>query len=140
MIDWGKLQRGQSFTPAQVKAAIAAVNAMPADGGYIEPLWPPADKMAKIDQIDFGDAKEIATDLGSLFASTKRMKVSKLVVHLRMCVKAPGSPIRVNPFTAAPMTVCDEDGTVTILDGHHRLGALKILGATSWPTWQVPLT
>ena len=142
-IDWNRIEgrapAPKKFTPAQIKAAVAAVNALPADGddpNKVAAFWDCADDLPDISQIDFGDATRAQANLATILASTKRLNRTKLLWH----VKHPGQAMRKNPFTTEPMVCTTDDGTVIIVDGHHRLGAQLMLGAKSFPVWNVPVT
>lgn len=141
-IDWSAIERRvgkkPTYTKAQIAAAVTAIGALEADGddpNKVAVLWKRSKKLPDISQIDFGDAVQADCNLSTVLASTKRLNRTKLVWH----VKHPGQAMRANPFTTEPMTCLMPNGDVIVVDGHHRLAAQKLLGATSYPVWQVPI-
>lgn len=129
-----------TFTQQQIKAAQKAVKAMKSpddDPNHVPSLWPPGDGYPDISQIDFGDATQQVLNLADLKAANGHdwLNRSKLLQHLAH----PGdSMLKPNPFTQYPIICKDGDGELLIIDGHHRLGALMLLGATTWLLWVVP--
>ena len=139
MIDWDALERGgsmPSFTAAQKAAATALVAAMPdVKPGKVASLWPLAKQCPDISQLDFGDAVQQNVAIKSLLASSKRLNRQKLLDH----IAAGAQPVRVNPFTSEPMLTKTDEGLV-IVDGHHRLAAMQLMGAKTVKLWTVPAT
>lgn len=127
-----------SYTKAQIDAAVVAAKALDPDGdddSKIAAFWDMADDMPDISQIDFGDAGQVVVVLKDLLASTKRLNRQKLIWH----VQHPGQAMRANPFTTEPIVGAIDDGQFVIIDGHHRLAAQMLLGATKYPVWSVPV-
>lgn len=144
MIDWPRLEAlawtAPTFTAKQKKAAAAAVRGMdsPDDNpDHVAGLWPQADDLPDISQIDFGDAYQAVWTLSGLMAGNGHdwLNRQKLLDH----INDPGDSLKnPNPFTAYPIVTKTKDGDVVIVDGHHRLGALLLLGAVTWQLWTVP--
>lgn len=130
MIDWDRITRAS--TDAAVKAAQALPEVKP---GKVAAPWPMAKKLPDISQLDFGDAVQQTVSIKTLLASTKRLNKAKLVAH----IKSGAQPIRKNPFTTEPLLTKTSEG-LTIVDGHHRLAAMQLLGKDSVKLWVVPAT
>lgn len=134
MIDFERLAGKVTYTPAQKAAAAAAVNAMPeTKPGKVDSLWPRAKQYPDISQLDFGDAIQQNATLASLLASTKNLNRQKLLDH----IASGAAPIRSNPFTAEPMLTKTDEGLV-IVDGHHRIAAMQLMGVKTAKFWTVP--
>ncbi len=127
-----------SYSKAQIATAVAAVKALdgdPDDDTKVPAFWDMCDDMPDISQIDFGDAGQVNVVLKDLMASTKRLNRAKLLWH----VQHPGQAMRTNPFTTEPIVGAINDGAFVVIDGHHRLAAQMLLGATQYPVWSVPV-
>lgn len=137
-IDWDVVERAKApvFTDEQIKAAAAAVNALPARGGdpnELDTLWKRPKKMPGIDKVDFRDIVKKPLKLADLMASNKTLARDRLLWH----VQHPGQARNPSAFTTAPMVLNDKQGLV-ILDGHHRLASVQLLGRSSWTCWLLP--
>lgn len=137
-IDWDRIMgreiRGApKFSQDQIDAAVAAVNAMPG-GNKIPTFWPKPKNMPDISDVDFGDVQTTTVPLKGLMASNNNLKRDRLLWH----VKNPGKALHNNPFTAMPL-VCTTDEGTTIIDGHHRIAALQLLGATKSQVYNLPM-
>ena len=131
MIDWPRIERAS--TDVAAKAAQALPEVKP---GKVAAPWPMAKKLPDISQLDFGDAIQQTVSIKSLLASTKRLNKAKLVAH----IKSGAAPVRTNPFTTpGPLLTKTSEG-LTIVDGHHRLAAMQLLGKDSVKLWVVPAT
>lgn len=145
-INWDRIARGAwkapTFTSSQIKAAQKAVKAMPSpdkDPNHIASLWPQGDGYPDISQIDFGDAVQAVWDLTDLRAANGHDWLNRSKVIARIA-KPGDSMLTANPFTAFPIICQDDDGELLIVDGHHRLAALMILGASQWQLWTIPVS
>jgi hypothetical protein len=143
MIDWARVEgrawAAPTFSDEQVAAGVAAAKALPAvddDPNHVALFWQIGDKYPDISEIDLGDAFQQITPLASLLAATDHawLNRQKLIAH----VAARAAPVRLNPFTAEPLVCQKRKGDLLIVDGHHRLGALTLLGASKWQLWIVP--
>ena len=136
-IDWARLEgRGQTFSPATTAGAIAAVAALQGrkkDPNKIRTFWDLPDKMPTITDVDFRDMKKASVPIDSLYASNKWLKRDRMGWHVRN----PGLPMNPSVFTTDPIVLQTKAGNI-ILDGQHRLAALKLLGATKWPVFLLP--
>lgn len=127
-----------TYTADQIAAVVKAVKAMPAakkDPNKVATLWPQPKVMPTISDVDFGNVEFAQPSLKSLMASNKYLKRDRLIWH----VQNPGKALHNNPFTAAPLVCTVQEGAV-IIDGHHRLAALQLLGATKTQVYNLPLT
>ena len=136
-IDWNLLEgRGQSFSKAQIAAALAAIPLLEgkkSDANKVPTLWEMPKKMPTITDVDFRDMSTTSINIASLFASNKWLKRERLIWH----VQHPGEPLNPSVFTTSPIVLQTKDGNI-ILDGQHRLAALTLLGATKWPVFLLP--
>ena len=143
MIVWERLAasgwKAPKFSDAQKKKAVAAVTAMEAVDGnpeHVAQLWPESKDLPDISQIDFGDAYQAVWNLADLRSANGHdwLNRRKLLDH----IAAPGDSLKnPNPFTQYPIITKTSSG-LAIVDGHHRLGALMLLGAKTWQLWTVP--
>lgn len=142
MIDWDWLERGlpTKFSDEAVAGAHAALAAMPArkkKPGEVKTLWkvPKQKKIPTISEVDFRDIKKQTISLadGSLRASNKGLDRARMDWH----IDHPGQAKNVSPMTELPLVMATSDGPI-ILDGQHRLAALKLLGATRAPVYMLP--
>lgn len=130
-IDWRRVTH-RGFTKDDIAKAVAAVNAMPDNGkdpNKIPTIWDRPDAMPTVANVDFGSITQPKVAIKSLLASNKNLKRDRLLWH----VQNPGKRVHNNDFTQLPLTLTFKEGTV-IVDGHHFLAALMILGQ---PTQQV---
>ena len=109
-----------------IAAAVAQAKALPDDGDS-DHVAPPWDRkgLPALDDVDWQDAALTKVKLAKLRASTKRLKRENLIWHL----KHPGEARYRTPFSPYPLVIDDGDDLV-IVDGHHRLAALLMLGET----------
>ena len=130
-IDW-RAALVKTFSKDDIAKAVAAVNAMPDNGSdpnKIPTICQRPDAMPTISNVDFGSITQPKVTISTLLASNKNLKRDRLLWH----VQHPGKRVHNNDFTKLPLTLTFKEGTV-IVDGHHFLAALQILGQ---PTQQV---
>ncbi len=137
-IDWDRIY-GQStrdadpepteFSDEEIQAALDVVEAY--EDEEVPTFWPVA--KFGIDDLDFGDEEVTDVDIAGLCACTPTLSKQKLLWH----VANPGVSKKPGPFTQHPI-VLQSKKKQTIVDGEHRLAALMLLGATSWPVYLVP--
>ena len=94
----------------------------------------PAPSPPSCPQVDFGDVVTGTATLKTLMSSDTWLKRDRLVWH----VQNPGKALHNNPFTTMPLC-CTTDEGMTIIDGHHRLAALQLLGATKTQVYNLPM-
>ena len=126
-----------SYSAAQIATTVKAVQAMqtsPKDPNKIPTLWDKPKNMPDISMVDFGDVEFATPVIKNLLASNTWLKKDRLIWH----VKNPGKALHNNPFTTLPM-VCTTNAGMTIIDGHHRLAALMLLGAKSTQVNNLPM-
>lgn len=134
-IDWDAIYgvRAQTeYTDAQVKAATAAVNALPG-GNKIPTPWERANDLPDIDALDLEGTTVASVKIADLLASDKKIKRDKLLWH----VQNPGKRRNPLPLMANPMVASTDEGNV-IVDGHHFLFAQRLLGKTNANVFLVP--
>ena len=131
--------RGKTrFTDAQIAATVQTVKNMVSpkkDQNKIPTLWAKPKVMPTISDVDFGSVELANPTISSLMASNSYLKRDRLIWH----VQNPGKSLHDNQFTQAPL-VCTTSEGMTIIDGHHRLAALLLLGATKSQVYNLPLT
>lgn len=132
-IDWaylnGRAATPPTFSDAQTAAAVAAANALPGknkDPNKIPTPWPQPDKMPSIADVDFRDITVKKVPIAGLQASNKNIKRDKLLWH----IQNPNQSQNPSAFTTNPIVLDSPDGR-TIIDGHHRLFAMQLLGQKS---------
>lgn len=128
----------EKFADDDIAKAIALVEQTaqyfyPATPNLIPAFWPVPPVVPSIQQLDFGHAVKSAVALEHLKASQNWMRVDALIWHLNH----PAKPAHDNPYTSMPLVLVTGDGPV-IVDGHHRLGALLLLGVDEVPVWSLP--
>lgn len=143
-IDWdavglapppARAAKPQTFTQDQIDAAVQAAQALPGRKGdptKVDTLWDVA-KDPGLKKLDFRDVKVTDCTVADLLASNKSLDRARLIWHCQN----PGQAKNPSVFTTNPMVLNDPDGQV-IIDGQHRLAALKLLGAVTWPCWLIP--
>ena len=144
-INWARIERAskpaiKTYTPEQIKAAVAAVDALPAldpdgDPNKVATFWPQPKQMPTIADVDFRDISTSSkVAIKSLFASNNTLKRDKLT----WAVQNPGKSHNPSVFTQNPMVGTGQDGNI-IVDGHHRLAALQLRGDTQATCWLLPM-
>lgn len=106
----------------------------PATPDLIPAFWPIPDDVPTIRDLDFGHLTEATVTLDKLKASQNWLNLDRLLWHLQH----PGVTAHPNPFTSMPIIMSTAGGPLMIVDGHHRLGALLLLGAEDVPVWMLP--
>lgn len=138
-IDWDNIQRRvKGYTPAQIAAAVTAVKKLPGkknDPNKIPTLWDRPKAMPTLADVDFGTVTIQSLEVNELLASNKNLKRDRLIWH----VQHPGEALNPSVFTENPLVMESPDGNV-IIDGHHRLAALKMLGASEAQVYNLPAT
>jgi len=126
----------KKFSDEEIAAAVAAVNALPGrkkNPDKVPTIWDRPKDMPTLADLDFRDVARPSVTIASLQASTKNLSRTRLLWH----VQNPGQAKNPSVFTANPI-VLDLGDSQVIVDGHHRLAALQLLGATKWPVWLIP--
>ena len=134
-IDWRKIER-RDFSDDEIAAAVAYVTTMPDNGkdpNKIPTIWPRPDAMPTVSDLDFGNVQTTAKTIAALWASNKNLKRDRLLWH----VQNPGQRIHNNDLTQLPL-VGTFDGMDVIIDGHHFLAALSILGQPTAQVYDLP--
>lgn len=105
----------------------------PATPNLIPAPWPMIDPVPSVRDLDFGHVALGKVELKKLKSSQNWVRVDRLQWHLQN----PGVRLHTNPLTSMPLVMLADDGPV-IIDGHHSLGALLLLGADKVPVWTLP--
>jgi len=132
--------KAAKFTDDQIAAAQAAVAALPGrkkNPGQVKTklFWSKPDDMPTIRDVDFRDITSTSVAIGTLLASTRSLDRARLDWH----VQHPGQPRNPSVFTTQPLVLNDPDQGQIIIDGHHRLAALSILGVKKTPVFLLPV-
>lgn len=109
--------------------ALAALDAIPATDGKIPVPWP-IGKRPKLQPEQWEDSEIATTIISELTATQKTLNVETV----RAYVKTPGA-IEENRRAFANVYAISEG--LMIVDGHHRLAALWLLGADSANVWML---
>ena len=136
-INWARLESRAKFSADEIAKAVEAAQALPSRKGKankVGALWPMADPMPTLANLDFRQLTNGTVNLDTLQASDDSMKRDNLIWH----IQNPGEAKNKNPFTTAPIVMNMDDGSQVIVDGHHRLSALKLLGASTAAATIVP--
>lgn len=123
----------QSFGDSDIQAALAKVAKLAPGKPKIPTLWPVADPMPTLADVDFKTVAKTKVPIGGLQASNSDLRRDNLIWH----VQHPDQAKNPSPFTKRPIVLNLADRQV-ILDGQHRLAALKLLGATQAGVYLVP--
>lgn len=137
MSDAGMSPTMMDCTDEEMQAACEKIMALPAidpaDPDEVATFWPVVTKFTLAD-IDFGNGVTVETvQLADLFASNPDLSREKLLDHVEEC----GAPVGESVMDAYPW-IFQSAKKQTIIDGHHRLAACMLLGATTWPCYIVP--
>ena len=129
----------KTFTQAQIDAAVAAVNQLPAkknDPDVLASFWPTPKNPKTLADIDFRDVTTASVSLDdNVRASNDTLSRKKLIWH----VQHPGESQDPSVFTTMPIFIQGKQGKMHIADGQHRLAAAVLLGQTSWKSYVVPV-
>ena len=109
--------------------ALTALDAIPATDGKIPVPWP-IGKRPKLQPEQWEDSEIATTIISELTATQKTLNVETV----RAYVKTPGA-IEENRRAFANVYAISEG--LMIVDGHHRLAALWLLGADSANVWML---
>lgn len=124
------------FTQDDIDSALAKLANIPplseADPDKLSTFWPMVTKFGLAD-LDFRRVEVKDVTLADLSSSNGTLSRQKLEEH----IESPGQAAEVTPFDKYPI-VLQSKKKQTIIDGQHRLAALMLLGATSWPVYLVP--
>jgi hypothetical protein len=101
-------------------------------GTYIESPWPVTDLPAVDPNLDWDTAVNETVALSELTGTNRYLKRAKVTEHIETINKA-ASPLK------SYALVAELDGSMIIIDGHHRLMAAWLLGQETAPVWKVEL-
>lgn len=126
------------FDDGDIKDAVdrltdAAQFFYPNTPNLVPAFWPVADPLPTIRDLDFGHVVDSNVALNHLKASQNWLRVDQLIWHLQN----PGKAAHKNPYTSMPVVLVTAAGP-TIVDGHHRLGALLLLGCNDVDVSMLP--
>ena len=131
---WEPELRGQP-TDADITAAVKVAENLPdaGDKEHVLAMYPILGK--KLPAIPDGSWGKHATQkvvkFKNLQATNQQLNRANLVWHL----KHPGQSRMKTPHNTAPQVLKTKDGDYAIVDGHHRLSALKMLGVKKDLCW-----
>lgn len=141
-IDWefvaDQSRAAKTWSDDEIAAAVQTVNAMPPkknDPNKLAQIWAPAKPLPTVRDLDFRRAQTKTVALSRLQSTDKSLKRDKLLWH----VQHPGQAVNPGPLTSHPIVLDDPKGPI-IVDGHHRLAAMSVLGAKSCQCWLIPPT
>lgn len=132
-IDWYQI-RAQDFSDDDIAAGLAKVAALAPGKKQIPTLWPVADPMPDLSQLDFKNVAKTKLPIAGLQASNGNLRRDNLIWH----VNNPNTAKNPSPFTKRPLVMAMPDGSQVIIDGQHRLGALSLLGASKASVYLIP--
>jgi hypothetical protein len=135
-INWWLLERGAP-TPKDITKAVKQANKLPdaGDGGHVMAPWAKADAVPDTTKADWADAKAKQVKIKGLLATTMRLDRKNLIWH----IEHPGQAKFQGTYNTHPQIVKTDEGRV-IVDGHHRLAALMMLGVKKEQVWQLSQT
>jgi hypothetical protein len=130
-IDWARIERRQP-TAADIAKAVKKAKKLPdaGDGGHVMAPWPKADEVPETTKEDWADSKLKRVKIAKLKATTMRLDRVNLIWHL----ERPGQSKYRGQWNTHPQVVDTDEGRV-IVDGHHRLAALMMLGINKDSVW-----
>lgn len=134
-IDWDRIERGQP-TADDIKAAVQKAKDLPAagDAGHVQAMFAVYGKgLPSIDPSAWDDAKLKKVKLKKLQATNAQLNRENLIWHL----KNPGKSRMQSARNSHPQVLKDKAGNLAIVDGHHRLSALRMLGLKKELCWVV---
>jgi hypothetical protein len=133
VIDWDRIYRGQPTT-ADIKKAIKKAKNLPdaGDHGHVQAMFPIYNKLLPpIPQGSWDDAKLKTVKFSKLQATNQQLDRQNLQWHLAH----PGQSRFRGPRNTHPQLLKTKSGTYAIVDGHHRLSALQMLGIDREQCW-----
>lgn len=125
--------RGQP-TAADIKVAVEFVKKLPdaGDHGHVQAVFPIEDKaLPAVPANAWDDAKTKTVKFARLFATNQQLDRVNLIWHLQH----PGQGRYQGARNTHPQVLKMTSGDRAIVDGHHRLSALKILGLAREQCW-----
>lgn len=130
-IDWARLEARQP-SAGDIAKAIKQAKKLPdaGDKEHVMAPWAKADAVPATKDSDWADAKLKTVKLKKLLATTMRLDRDNLVWHL----EHPGQSKYSGATNTHPQVVKNGEGNV-IVDGHHRLAALMMLGVKKDSVW-----
>jgi hypothetical protein len=133
-IDWERIERGQPTPKDITKAVVKAQNAPSAgDKEHIQAAFKIYGKaLPNITDGDWDKAKNKMVKLSKLQATNAQLSRDNLIWHLAH----PGKSRMQKPHNTFPQII-KTNGDLAIVDGHHRLSALKMLGVKKAQVWQL---
>jgi hypothetical protein len=99
---------------------------------FIESPWPVTDLPAVSPNLDWDTAVNETVALSELTGTNRYLKRAKVTEHIDAISKT------ATPFKSYAL-VAELDGSMIIIDGHHRLMAAWLLGQETAPVWKVEL-
>lgn len=131
--DWEQLVG--KFDDKAIAAAVQKATALPgalSDDNYVMSAFPVLPRSLTAADLDFGTVKESEVKLSDLIASQNWIRRDRLIWHVQHPGKRNDNG---SPFVSMPLIAADS----IIVDGHHALTALLLLGADKVPVWGVPI-
>ena len=133
MIDWERIERGMP-TSSDIKAALQKAKNLPPAGDkeHVQQMFPIYGKaLPVVSDGDWAQAKQQVVKFKKLQATNAQLNRQNLIWHLQN----PGKARMQKPHNTQPQVIKTNDGDLIIVDGHHRLAALKMLGLKKAPVW-----
>lgn len=131
-IDWERIERGQP-TSSDIKQAVKTAKNLPdaGDHGHVQAMFPIFDsQLPAIPQGSWDDAKLKPVKLSKVRATNQQLDRVNLVWHL----EHPGQSRYKGARNTHPQLLKTKDG-YAVIDGHHRLSALQMLGVKKELCW-----
>lgn len=133
MIDWERIERGMP-TPADIKDATKSAKDLPSAGDkeHVQAMFKIYGKpLPAISDGDWGKASQKVVKFKKLQATNAQLNRQNLIWHLQN----PGKARMQKPHNTMPQVIKTNGGDLVIVDGHHRLSALRMLGLKKSPVW-----
>ena len=121
-------------TPSDIKQALKKAQNLPSAGDkeHVQQMFAIYGKaLPTISDGDWGKASQKVVKFKKLQATNAQLNRQNLIWHL----KNPGKARMQKPHNTQPQVIKTNGGDYAIVDGHHRLAALKMLGLKKAPVW-----
>ena len=120
-------------TADDIKKALQVARDLPPAGDkeHVQAMFPIFGKaLPSIADGDWDKAKQKVIKFSKLQATNAQLNRQNLIWH----IQNPGKARMKKPHNTQPQVI-KTDGAYAIVDGHHRLSALKMLGLDKAPVW-----
>ena len=133
-VNWWLLEQRKPPSAKDIAKQVKKAKNLPdaGDHGHVPAVFPIENKaIPPVPNGSWDNAKQKTVKLKDLFATNQQLDRQNLVWHL----SHPGMSRFKGPRNTHPQVVKRSNGNLDIVDGHHRLSALRMLGVKKETVW-----